>query len=172
MQLPPLPNVPGPFELKLTVPVGVVWPLVAVSVTVAVQVVDWPATTGCGVQLTLVEVGCFGGVVIRPILLPENSVNQSAPSGPAVIPVGSLAAVGTPNSLKLPAVVTRPILLPDCSVNQSAPPGPAVIPKGWLAAVGTPNSLKLPAVVTRPILLPENSVNQSAPSGPAVIPLG
>jgi hypothetical protein len=40
-------------------------------------------------------------VVSRPILLPANpdSVNQSAPSGPAVMPCGSLAAVGTGNSV-------------------------------------------------------------------------
>ena len=33
-------------------------------------------------------------VVIRPILLPPFSVNQRLPSGPAVMPVGSLLAVG------------------------------------------------------------------------------
>jgi hypothetical protein len=51
-------KLPGPLVLKLTVPVGAVAPVVAVSVTVAVQVVDWPATTGCGEQLTEVLVGC------------------------------------------------------------------------------------------------------------------
>ena len=32
--------------------------------------------------------------VIRPILLPPNSVNHSAPSAPAVMPKGWLLAVG------------------------------------------------------------------------------
>src|SRR5258706_70471 len=38
-------------------------------------------------------------VVIRPILLPLCSMNQRAPSGPAVMPRGKLPAVGTGNSL-------------------------------------------------------------------------
>ena len=84
VQLAPLPKLPGPVEVKSTVPVGVVCALAAVSVTVAVQVVELPATTVSGGQLTLVEVG-WGGV-IRPIFLPLDSVNQSAPSGPAAIP--------------------------------------------------------------------------------------
>ena len=68
-------------------------------------------------------------VVIRPIL-PPFSVNESAPSGPAVIPVGPLFGVGKGYSVKLPDVVTRPILLPLSSVNHSAPSGPAVISSG------------------------------------------
>ena len=52
-------------------------------------------------------------VVMRPILLPLNSVNQSAPSGPAVISNGSLFEVGTGYSVIVPEVVMRPILLPD-----------------------------------------------------------
>jgi hypothetical protein len=48
-------------------------------------------------------------VVMRPILLPPYSVNQSAPSGPAVIDCGSLLAVGTGYSVIAPAVVMRPI---------------------------------------------------------------
>ena len=36
--------------------------------------------------------------VIRPILPEANSVNQTLPSGPAAIPTGWLAAVGTANS--------------------------------------------------------------------------
>ena len=50
--------------------------------------------------------------MIRPILLPPNSVNQRLPSGPAAMPAGSLLAVGTVNSVMTPAVVIRPILLP------------------------------------------------------------
>src|SRR2546422_80928 len=42
-------------------------------------------------------------VVIRPILSPTASVNHRFPSGPAVIPTGSLLAVGMGNSLNLGA---------------------------------------------------------------------
>src|SRR6266568_3243481 len=83
---------------------------------------------------------------MRPMLLPPNSVNQRAPSGPAVMPAGSLLAVGTANSVTTPAVVMRPILSADTadSVNQRAPSGPAVMPTGLLLAVGTANSRILP----------------------------
>jgi cold shock CspA family protein len=46
---------------KVTVPVGVVGPLEAASVTVAVQVVAWPAATDAGLQLTAVLVEWRGG---------------------------------------------------------------------------------------------------------------
>src|SRR2546425_2454048 len=49
-------KVPAVSEAKLTVPVGVDAVPVAVSVTVAVQVVLAPTGTLVGVQLTLVEV--------------------------------------------------------------------------------------------------------------------
>ena len=66
------------------------------------------------------------------------SVNQSAPSGPVVIPCGLLSFVGGANSVKvwLAPVVIRPILLGllACSVsdseNHTAPSGPAVIMDG------------------------------------------
>src|SRR5258708_717893 len=46
----------------------------------------------------------------RPFLLPLSSVNQSAPSGPVVMPWGPLSAVGTRNSaIVIPSVVMRPI---------------------------------------------------------------
>ena len=51
-------------------------------------------------------------VVIRPIRLPDASVNQSAPSGPAAMPAGRLSGVGTGNSVVAPVVVIRPIRLP------------------------------------------------------------
>ena len=55
--------------------------------------------------------GTYGGAVsIRPILSPRNSVNQNAPSGPAVRSDGSLAAVGTGKwFVTTPAVVILPI---------------------------------------------------------------
>ena len=71
-------------------------------------------------------------VVIRPIqvVLPPASMNQSAPSGPVVIPSVPHMAVGKGNSRTRPLVVMRPIRLNSSSVNQSAPSGPAVIDCG------------------------------------------
>jgi hypothetical protein len=69
-------------------------------------------------------------VVIRPILLVLPSVNHSAPSGPAVIALPPMLAVGVGYSEIVPAVVIRPMLSPCCSVNHSAPSGPAVMPRG------------------------------------------
>jgi len=60
-QLPELPNDPVVgADAKLTVPVGVLAPLDAVSVTVAVHVVALPVTTEAGEHPTLVEVGSAG----------------------------------------------------------------------------------------------------------------
>jgi hypothetical protein len=59
----------------------------------------------------------------RPMLLPISSTNQKAPSGPTVIPPGSLFAVGTGNSvIVLPA--SRAILLAANSSNHRSPSGP------------------------------------------------
>jgi len=89
----------------------------------------------------------------RPTLLAAGSVNHSAPSGLGVMPLGTLPAVGTGNSVIKPAVVMRPILLPCCSVNHRLPSGPGVMLLGRLLAVGIGNSLVItPAVVMRPIL--------------------
>src|SRR5205814_9082947 len=82
-------------------------------------------------------------VMMRPILLPVSSANQMAPSGPATIPLGEPAAVGTGNSVITPAVVMRPILLLADSANQRSPSGPSVMPMGELEAVGTLYSVKL-----------------------------
>ena len=112
-------------------------------------------------------------VVICPILLPTASVNHSAPSGPAVMPLGCCSPWGRVNSVMTPAVVIRPILLPVDSVNHSAPSGPAVMARGALVAVGMANSCDdarsgdPPDLVARCV-----SVNHSAPSGPAVMPMG
>ena len=45
-------------------------------------------------------------VVIRPILLPTDSVNHRFPSGPAVMPKGVLSAVGMVKSLNRLTSVT------------------------------------------------------------------
>jgi hypothetical protein len=58
-------------------------------------------------------------------------VNQTFPSGPAVIPRAA-AEVGSGNSLNWPPGVIRPIWLAWCSVNQTLPSGPLVIPRGEL----------------------------------------
>ena len=67
-------------------------------------------------------------VVIRPIELFPSPVNQSAPSGPAVIPDGQplLAMVYvliTPLGRDPPDRASAPL------VNHSAPSGPAAMPK-------------------------------------------
>jgi len=56
-------------------------------------------------------------VVILPILSAVYSVNQSAPSGPAVMATPPLLEVGIEYSVMTPAVVIRPTLLPPCSMN-------------------------------------------------------
>src|SRR4051794_27238136 len=114
-------------------------------------------------------------VVIRPILLLSDSVNQRAPSFPSVIPSGNcpvfpLASIG--NSLILPLVSIRPILPPNCSVNHSAlSAGTDVMPQGAEPEVGVLNSVIVPEGVILPILLAvaELSVNQRFPSGPCTI---
>ena len=58
------------------------------------------------------------------------SINHSAPSGPSVIVVGSLAGLGSAYSVKTPLVVMRPILakvLLLYLLNHIAPSGPAAI---------------------------------------------
>ena len=54
-QLPAEPNEPEPMEPEDTMPVGALRS--AVSVTVAVQLVDAGSVTGAGEQITLVLVG-------------------------------------------------------------------------------------------------------------------
>jgi hypothetical protein len=49
---------PAGAAVKLTVPAGVAGPVVSVSVTVAVHVIDCSKTTLLGEQLTLVKVEC------------------------------------------------------------------------------------------------------------------
>src|SRR5215471_4341661 len=98
--------------------------------------------------------------VLRPILLPSCSANQRLPSGPTVMPVGPLLALGRANSVILPPLVMRPILLlllhaklesRTHAVNQRAPSGPAVMPVGPLLALGRANSVICPSGAMRPI---------------------
>jgi hypothetical protein len=69
-------------------------------------------------------------VLMRPILLAENSVNQTLSPRPDAMPKGALEAVGTGNSVMAPLVVMRSILFPPRSVNQRLPSGPSVMPRG------------------------------------------
>ena len=68
-QLDPSRKAPPPELENVTVPVGVVAPLPAMSVTVAVQVVATFSTTVAGEQLTLVLVDRFVAVTVVALLL-------------------------------------------------------------------------------------------------------
>src|SRR5260370_24014596 len=85
-------------------------------------------------------------VVIRPMLFPVSSVNHRLPSGPVVMPPGSLGVVGIGNWVIAPLVVIRPILFPEDSVNQTLPSGPRVMPKGALLGAGSGNSVMVPTL--------------------------
>src|SRR5258706_13248480 len=75
-------------------------------------------------------------VVTRPILVADaDSVNHSAPSGPAVIFRGKLPDVGMINSVITPAVVICAILLPPSSPNHRLLSGPVATFQGRLPAV-------------------------------------
>ena len=66
VQLLELPNEPDVGEdVKLTVPVGVLAPLAAVSVTVAVHVAAVPVVTVVGEHATVVDVGSTAGVACQ-----------------------------------------------------------------------------------------------------------
>src|SRR5260221_1024179 len=111
---------------------------------------------------------------MRPIFLPEPSVNQTLPSGPAVMAAGLLLAVGIPNAEKLPLGVMRPMAFPLNSVNHRLPSDPAVMPSGPQPAedphfVGKENWVMLPDVVMRPIWFEFISVNHRLPSGPTAM---
>src|SRR5437867_7646907 len=87
-------------------------------------------------------------VVIRPIWLASGSVNQSAPSGPVVIPMDLLEVnAGAGNSVTSPAIVIRAIL--SLALNQIAPSGPTAIALALLFAVGSGYSMMSPSGVSR-----------------------
>ncbi len=84
----PLPEkLPPPVsDVKVTVPVGVVGPLRAVSVTVAVHDVAWPMTTVSGEQVTFVVVrsgwGCSGlEMMFSTGVLAKVTAKSKLPSG-------------------------------------------------------------------------------------------
>ena len=105
---------------------------------------------------------------MRPMLSVPRSVNQSAPSGPAVMPSGMLFAFGSEYSVWRPSTVIRPIF-PDCSVNQIAPSGPVTIDCGKLPEGIRRCSVMAPEPLTRAMYpAPAASLNQTPPSGPVV----
>ena len=100
------------------------------------------------------------------------SVTQRLPSGPTVIPVGSLPTpLGAINWENPPLGVTFPINPADVSVNQRLPSGPRTIDFG--GPVNPENSETSPASVIRP-MPPKfpRSANHTLPSGPAAMPNG
>src|SRR6516162_2605091 len=111
-------------------------------------------------------------VVIRPILLPNSSVNHSAPSGPATIRLGD-APGAREYSVNAPPRVIRPTFEADRSTNHSAPSGPSARPSGVAAGVGTGNWVTwLVAGSSRAMALVPCSVMYRLPSGAATIPCG
>ena len=113
--------------------------------------------------------------VIRPILLFCDSVNQTLPSGPAVIelPRNWVSAWGSGNSVTTPCGVILPILSkglpPVPSVNQTLPSGPRV--RAW-GVSETGKGVRTPDVVSCSIWPdpPDWSANQRFWSDPVVIP--
>src|SRR5918992_522786 len=113
---------------------------------------------------------------IRPILLTPNSPNQSAPSGPSVMPAGPAPAVRRGKDVKVPDdSVSRQTAFVLLSVNQILPSDPLAIPLGarlQKSPQSGSNSVNWPSTVTLPIAAagaPDRSVNQSAPSAPATM---
>ena len=114
----------------------------------------------------------FAGSIlpIFPLLPEPTSANQSAPSGPLVMPIGWLPAA-TANSVITPAGVILPMKSATLSVNHRLPSGPLTI---WFgrSPPGTGNSVSVPPVLMRPIARRSISVNHKLPSGPVTIPRG
>jgi len=102
--------------------------------------------------------------VIRPIALPDLSVNHMFPSGPLAISIASWVPDGRLNSVMVPAVVMRPILVP--FANHNNPGVPAVIPTARMP-LGIWNSVICPALVILPMFAGFCSVNQTFPSDPS-----
>ena len=65
--------------------------------------------------------------VMRPTVFPLFSVNQSAPSGPAVMPQAKLSGVGIGNSVMVRSVVDArdigPLSEPECPVGAECSAG-------------------------------------------------
>ena len=111
------------------------------------------------------------GEATRPIALRPVSVNQTFPSGPAVMPSG-LLPVGRGNSVMMPVGVMRAILGDDGpTVNHMLPSGPAAMVTGNLPLVRTapPASATPPVVILTIAAGFDSNVNQRWPSAPAAM---
>lgn len=84
-------------------------------------------------------------VVMRPTLFARSSVNQSAPSGPAMIRFGKAPAASW-YSVKCPSSVIRPTFAAARPRNQIAPSGPSAPLCVVALGVGTGMSIAAPVV--------------------------
>ena len=126
----------APSGVKVTVPVGVVGP-VAVSVTVAVQLVAWLTTTVEGLQMTFVEVVCTtdadpSEITLTVLPVPEPRfvtktspfpLSYATPSGPK--PTGTVAT-----TLFVTSEITLVVLLPKFATKTSPVPLSYATPRG------------------------------------------
>jgi len=110
--------------------------------------------------------------VMRPMALVPWRVYQSAPSGPAAMPVGEVPWAAY-SLMVLPSRVIAPIVAAACSVNHMRPSGPAVMAVGAQAALVrlTSTGTWVTAGMT-PIWPAVWLVNQMLPSGPLAMPRG
>jgi hypothetical protein len=179
--LTPVPLGVVTLNLPVVAPVGtVIFILVAVSLIIGAltpwMVTDVAPSRAAPLMVTVSPTAPDGGLMLviagagtvtRPMELSE-LVNQSAPSGPVVIPPGMLVTATVENA---PEVVILPRLF-DVLPNQMAPSGPEVIDTGLSISVlskveMTPDVVIRPIELLGPLLV--RLVNHSAPSGPEAI---
>src|SRR5438309_5698260 len=91
----PAANMHPPLGVKVTDPVGMVAPVVEVSVTTAAHVDDWPTTTLVGLHAMVVVVGCDAARVTCMLKVFRLLSSNESPlyeavivSNRAVVPVG------------------------------------------------------------------------------------
>jgi hypothetical protein len=114
-----------------------------------------------------------GATSMRPMAFAEVSVNQTFPSGPAVIPAGFLPLASGKGVIAPPVVMRWTVSAAGpFPVNHRLPSGPAVMPLGSVST-GRAKGVAVPAVVIRPIVSAAPFVtNHRLPSGPAVMAPG
>jgi hypothetical protein len=157
VQLPEPPKEPDVgCEVNLTVPVGLVAPLDAVSVTVAVHVVALPVDTEPGEQLTLVDVG-LGAV--RPV------VPTSTSPTPAVATQNVVAAHETldspPSALSIAAGLLQALAPPVGLVELMSFPALSTATQSDADAQDTPLNPPAMPMLTGALQLPAPPVGSS-----------
>ena len=106
------------------------------------------------------------------MLLPSSSVNQTLPSVPVAMNVGTWPMpLGYSSTAPVDGWMTA-TWSTFSSVNQRSPFGSAVMSQGCAFGVGIGYSVIAPCVVILPIWSLKRSVNQRLPSAPTVIPYG